>query len=127
MRIALPIFKDHTVSPSRSGCEAFQFYEDDHGRITRQFSVSFDTEGTEAAISLLERYGIDALICGNPPTEERLAVGAAGIMLFPGAAGDADAAALQFLSGTVVFDPANTCNACGHGHTCSMDCAVCRP
>ena len=39
----------------------------------------------------------------------------------------ADAAALQFLSGTVVFDPANTCNACGHGHTCSMDCAVCRP
>ena len=55
----------------------------------------------------------------------RREAGAAGIMLFPDAAGSADKAALAFLSGTVVFDPNNACNACGHGHSCSMDCKSC--
>ena len=127
MRIAIPVLKDNSVSKALASCTAFKFYEDDHGKIMRQFLADFDGSGTEAAIRLLERYGIDALICDNPSAEERLSVGGAGIMLFPGAGGDADAAALQFLSGTIAFDPANTCNACGHGHTCSMDCAACHP
>ena len=127
MRIAIPVLKDNSVSKALGSCTAFKFYEDDHGKIMRQFLADFDGSGTEAAIRLLERYGIDALICDNPSAEERLSVGGAGIMLFPGADGDADAAALQFLNGTIAFDPANTCNACGHGHTCSMDCAACHP
>lgn len=127
MRIAIPVLKDNSVAPALGSCAAFKFYEDDHGKIQRQFIADFDASGTAGAIRLLERYGIDALICGNPSAEERLSVGGAGIMLFPGAGGDADAAALQFLSGTIAFDPANSCNACGHGHTCSMDCEACHP
>ncbi len=127
MRIALPVRRDNTVSAALGNCEAFKFYEDDHGRIVRQYAVPFDGGGTAAALALLERYGIDALICGEVSGEDRLAVGAAGIMLFPGSSGDADAAALQFLGGAIAFDPDNGCDACGHGHACSMDCESCHP
>ena len=124
MRIAIPVAHDEVFAPL-GGAEAFHFYEDDHGKIVRQFLVPMETSGTAAAIELLERYGIDALICGKASEEERREAGTAGIMLFPGAAGSADKAALAFLSGTVVFDPNNACNACGHGHSCSMDCKSC--
>ena len=124
MRIAIPVARDEVFAPL-GGAEAFHFYEDDHRKIVRQFLVPMETSGTAAAIELLERYGIDALICGKVSEEERREAGAAGIMLFPDAAGSADKAALAFLSGTVVFDPNNACNACGHGHSCSMDCKSC--
>ena len=124
MRIAIPGARDEVFAPL-GGAEACHFYEDDHGQIVRQFLVPMETSGTAAAIELLERYGIDALICGKVSEEERREAGAAGIMLFPDAAGSADKAALAFLSGTVVFDPNNACNACGHGHSCSMDCKSC--
>ena len=125
MRIAIPIAGEEVFSPL-GGAEAFRFYEDDHGRIVRQFLVPMEGSGTDAAIRLLERYGLDALICGAVSESERREAGLAGIMLFPNAAGRADDAALAFLSGTVVFDPDNSCNACGHGHACSMDCGSCR-
>ena len=124
MRIAIPVTGEAVSSPLGSA-EGFRFYEDDHGRIVRQFLVPMEKSGTDAAVALLERYGIDALLCGAVSEGERTAAGMAGIMLFPGAAGSADKAALAFLSGTVVFDPNNACNACGHGHSCSMDCKSC--
>lgn len=124
MRIAIPVKDDLVFSPL-GGAEAFHFYEDDHGRITRQFLVPLERSGTDGAIELLERYGIDALICGRTDEDERRAVSSAGLMLFPNASGAADEAALAFLSGTVVFDPNNSCRACGHAHACSMDCKSC--
>ena len=89
MRIAIPVRGDEVFSPLGEA-EAFHFYEDDHGRIVRQF------------------------------LEERIAVGTAGVMLFPGASGRAEAAALGFLSGSVVSDPNNHCNACGFKGACSL-------
>ena len=50
----------------------------------------------------------------------RTAVGMAGIMLFPGYSGKADDAALRFLSGSIVSDPNNHCNACGFKGACSL-------
>lgn len=119
MRIAIPVRGDDVFSPM-SGAEAFHFYEDDHGRIMRQFLVPLPQPGLEGAIALLEQYGIDALICGAVSDEERRAAGMAGLMLFPGASGKADDAALGFLSGSVVSDPSNHCNACGFKSACSL-------
>ncbi|MDD5913401.1 MAG: NifB/NifX family molybdenum-iron cluster-binding protein [Hominicoprocola sp.] len=125
MRIAIPVDQD-SVSASLGACSAFHFYEDDHGRIVRQFLVPMDGSGTDAALALLERYGIDALVCGGIAQPEREAVAAAGIMLFSAASASPDDAALRFLGGAIAFDESNTCNACGHGHACSMDCESCR-
>ena len=123
MRIAIPVCGD-SVSASLGACEAFRFYEDDHGKIIRQFLVPMEGSGTEAALALLERYGVDALVCGPVGDEERRMVAMSGILLSAGAEGTADAAALAYLGATIAFDPANPCDACGHGHSCSMSCAL---
>ena len=119
MRIAIPVRGEAVFSPLGEA-EAFRFYEDDHGRITRQFSIPLEGSGLDRVIALLEQYGIDALICGGVSDEERRAAVTAGLMLFPGASGSADDAALSFLSGSVVSDPANHCNACGFKGACSL-------
>ena len=119
MRIAIPVRGDEVFSPMGEA-EAFHFYEDDHGRITRQFLVPMEESGLDSALELLEQYGIDALICGAASDEERHAVGTAGVMLFPGVSGKADDAALGFLSGSVISDPNNHCNACGFKGACSL-------
>ena len=108
MRIAIPVVSGEVFSPL-ANAEAFHFYEDDHGKIVREFLEPMEESGTDAAVGLLERYGIDALLCGM-----------AGIMLFPGYSGKADDAALRFLSGSVVSDPNNHCNACGFKGVCSL-------
>ena len=119
MRIVIPVRGDEVFSPMGEA-EAFHFYEDDHGRITRQFLVPMEKAGLDSALELLEQYGIDALICGAASDEERHAVGTAGVMLFPGVSGKADDAALGFLSGSVISDPNNHCNACGFKGACSL-------
>ena len=119
MRIAIPVAGETVASPL-GDAEGFRFYEDDHGRIVRQFLVPMEERGAKAAIDLLERYGIDALLCGTIDDTERTAVGMAGIMFFPGYSGKADDAALRFLSGSVVSDPNNHCNACGFKGACSL-------
>ncbi len=119
MRIAIPVRGDEVFSPMGEA-EAFHFYEDDHGRITHQFLVPMEKAGLDSALELLEQYGIDALICGAVSDEEHHAVGTAGVMLFPGASGKADDAALGFLSGSVISDPNNHCNACGFKGACSL-------
>ena len=119
MRIAILVRGDEVFSPMGEA-EAFHFYEDDHGRITRQFLVPMEEAGLDSALELLEQYGIDALICGAASDEERHAVGTAGVMLFPGVSGKADDAALGFLSGSVISDPNNHCNACGFKGACSL-------
>ena len=107
MRIAIPVVSGEVFSPL-ANAEAFHFYEDDHGKIVREF------------LEPMEENGIDALLCGTIDDTERTAVGMAGIMLFPGYSGKADDAALRFLSGSVVSDPNNHCNACGFKGACSL-------
>ena len=119
MRIAIPVAGEEVTSPLATA-EAFHFYEDDHGKIVREFLEPMEERGIDAAVGLLERYGIDALLCGAIDDAERTAVGMAGIMLFPGYSGKADDAALRFLSGSVVSDPNNHCSACGFKGACSL-------
>ena len=93
MRIAVPVSNDRTAE-TLSGIEGFQFFEDDHGRIVRRFFVPRAGEGAAAAVAQLEPYGVDALVCGALPGDERLETAAAGILLFPTFSGTPEEAAL---------------------------------
>ena len=73
MRIAIPVVSGEVFSPL-ANAEAFHFYEDDHGKIVREFLEPMEESGTDAAVGLLERYGIDALLCGTIDDTERTAV-----------------------------------------------------
>jgi len=122
MRIAIPSLGE-MVAPSVASCDSLRFHEDDHGKIVRRYRVDI-RGGAEEALRLLEQNSADVMVCPALSDEERALFAAAGILLSQDAAGSADDAALTFLQGAIAFDPANTCNACGHGHECSMDCAL---
>lgn len=117
MRIAVPVAGE-AVSAPFGACEAFSFYEDDHGRIVRQFRVPLEGSGFDAALTLLEGYGVDVVVCGGLSAEEKRALASAGLLLAPGASGGADGAVRAYLERAVACDPENTCNYCGHRDEC---------
>lgn len=111
MRIAIPVVGDD-VSAGLAGCEAVKFYEDDHGRILRQFSVPVES-GADAALAVVERHGVDTLVCGPLTPEAKRALALAGLLVAQGYTGSADAAAKAYLGETIASDPNNTCHICG--------------
>ena len=119
MRIAVPVQNGLTAA-SLSALEGFRFFEDDHGIIVRSFFVPCEGRDASAAVAQLERYGVDALVCGPLPGDERLETSASGILLFPTFSGPPEDAARAFLSGAVAHDPNNKCNACGFRSSCSL-------
>ena len=72
-------------------------------------------------VPFMER-GVDTLICGGIGGGAQAALANAGIRLFGGVSGDADAAAEALVNGTLNFNPAVHCDhhehAHGEGHTC---------
>lgn len=117
MRIVIPA-EGESVSARFGACEAFCFFEDDHGRIVRQFRVPMEGGGFGAALALLERYGVDAVVCGELDGEEKRALASAGLLLAPGASGGVEEAARAWLGQAIACDPDNTCNYCGHRDEC---------
>ena len=120
MRIAIPVAGD-AVSTPIGACEAFCFFEDDHGRIVRRFRAPMEGRSFDAALALLERYGVDVVVCGDLSAEEKRALASAGLLLAPGASGGAEAAARAYLGRAIACDPDNTCNYCGHRDECGLE------
>lgn len=126
MRIAIPV-SGSAVAESLTACDAYRFYEDDHGRIVNSYTVPFAGNTVDDALRLLEPHSVDALVTPLLEGDARRAVMLSGLLLSMTASGEADDAALAYLGNAIAFDPANTCSACGDGlHQCSMDCAACR-
>jgi len=124
MRIAIPI--ENGAVSAHLTAPVFRIFEDDHGKIVRRNDIPCEAGGSEAAAALLEDTGADVLIVGALDEAERKLIARAGVMPFTGVTGTAEEAALAFLGGVIVFDASNTCNACGHGHACSLDCSACQ-
>ena len=117
MRIAVPV-EGSGVGASLAACDGFRFFEDDHGKIVRSFFVPREGGCAGDTVAQLEQYGVDALVCGALPTDERVEASTAGLMVFPSFSGTAQDAVLAFLGGAVVRDPGNTCSACGFQSAC---------
>ena len=67
--------------------------------------------------------GVDTLICGGIGGGAQAALAEAGIKLYGGVSGDADAAVSALLSGNLGYDPNVHCDHHDHergeaGHTC---------
>lgn len=98
--------------------EAFKVYEVENGEIIS--SQVMDTNGTGhgALAGLLALEGVQTLICGGIGGGARNALAQAGIEVYPGALGDADANVKAFLTGSLVYDPNTMCSHHGADHTC---------
>lgn len=60
--------------------------------------------------------GVDTLICGGIGGGAQVALAGAGIRLYGGVRGDADAAVNALLSGNLGYDPNVHCDHHGQGH-----------
>ena len=121
--------------------QQFKLYTVENGKITSSEVVDTNGSGHGALAVFLKTHGVDTLICGGIGGGARTARAEAGIALYPGARGAADAQAEALLAGTLAYDPDTTCahhehhgeghEGChghhGDGHTCGGHCGHCPP
>lgn len=91
-------------------CEQFKLYDVEDKIIKNAEIVSADGQGHGALAVLLQNHKVDTLICGGIGGGARQALADAGISLFPGAQGEADAAVNALLNDSLVFDPNTMCS-----------------
>lgn len=96
--------------------EQFKVYDVEDGKISGAQIVDTNGSGHGALAGFLKDLGVDVLICGGIGGGARNALAEAGIELFPGACGDADAQVESYLAGNLNYDPDTVCNHHGHGH-----------
>lgn len=100
--------------------EQFKLYEIADGKVIATEVVDTNGSGHGALAGLLQRQGVDALICGGIGGGAQMALAEAGIRLFGGVSGDADAAVNALLAGNLGYDPNVHCDHHDHeeGHSC---------
>ena len=103
--------------------EQFKIYEVAENAVVRAEVVNTNGSGHGALAGFLTQHGVDTLICGGIGGGAQAALTQAGIRLYGGVSGDADAAVLALLAGKLSHDPNVHCThhdeAHGEGsHTC---------
>lgn len=101
----------------------FKIYEINGNDIVRTDIIGTGTSGHSALSGMLSAIGVSVLICGGIGGGAQLALGRAGIKIFGGVKGNADAAVEDYLNGKLEYDPEAKCNHHGNGHECGEhDC-----
>ena len=92
--------------------------------VTYENGQIFQHFGHTAQFKLYEaQSGVDTLICGGIGGGAQMALAQAGIKLYGGVSGEADAAVAALLAGNLGYDPDVHCDRHDHahgegGHTC---------
>lgn len=76
----------------------------------------------EPLAGFLQAAQADALICGGIGGGAQMALAEAGIQLYAGVAGSADAAAKALAAGSLEYDPDARCDHHDHHHGEGHDC-----
>lgn len=96
----------------------FRIYEVEEGRVVSAQTADSNGSGHGALAGFLETMGVEKLICGGIGGGARLALAKAGIELYGGVSGDADAAVQALLENRLAYDPEARCDHHDHEHTC---------
>lgn len=100
----------------------FKVYTIKDDQVAEAEVIGTDGQGHGALATLLQNHAIDTLICGGIGAGAQNALAAAGITLYGGCSGSADAAVEALLANKLDYNPAVRCNHHGHGddsgHTC---------
>ncbi len=97
----------------------FKLYDVENGAVVSSKVVDTNGSGHGALAGFLAANGVDSLICGGIGGGAQMALAEAGIQLYAGCSGDADACVAQLLEGTLQFAQAATCDHHhGEEHTC---------
>ncbi|MGM9522572.1 MAG: NifB/NifX family molybdenum-iron cluster-binding protein [Oscillospiraceae bacterium] len=96
--------------------EEMKLYTVENGAVTDSQVLSTGGSGHGALAGFLADHGVDTLICGGIGGGAQQAIGEAGIRLFGGVSGSADAAVEALIKGELYYDPNVQCSHHGHGH-----------
>ena len=97
--------------------EFFKVYEVEDGKVVSSQVISSNGSGHGALAGVLADAGVEVLICGGMGGGAQSALAEAGIEVFAGAQGDADAAVAAYLAGELE-DAGVTCDHHHEEHSC---------
>ena len=120
MRIAVT-YADGMIFQHFGHTQQFKVYEVENGAIVSSQVVDTNDSGHGALAGVLSELHADILICGGIGGGAQMALAEAGIRLFGGVSGSADAAAQALAEGKLDFNPAVRCDHHDHhgeGHSC---------
>ncbi len=122
MRIAVT-YENGEIFQHFGHCEQFKLYDIEGGKITGEQIVDTFGSGHGALAGFLQAVKADALICGGIGMGAQMALADAGIRLYAGVQGSADAAAKALAEGTLEYDPDARCDHHGehHGGDCGHE------
>lgn len=100
--------------------EQFKIYEVQDGKVVSAQVVDTNGSGHGALAGFLSRYQVEVLICGGIGGGAQNALASAGIKLYGGVSGDADAAVEAFLKEELEYNPNVKCDHHGQHH--GSDC-----
>ena len=127
MKIAVT-YENEEIFQHFGHTEQFKIYDVEDGAIVAAQVVDTNGSGHGALAGFLSALKAEVLICGGIGGGAQMALASAGIKLYGGVSGNADAAVRAFLEGKLDFNPNVQCNHHGHhhgeGHNCgSHSCA----
>lgn len=127
MRIAVT-YENGEVFQHFGHTEQFKLYEAENGSVVKEQVIRAAGSGHGALAVFLKALKVEAVICGGIGAGARTALDEAGIAVYGGVAGNADAAAKALAEGRLKYDPDARCDHhdhhggdCGHhcgGHGC---------
>ena len=120
MRVAVT-YENGEIFQHFGHTEQFKVYDVEDGRILSSEVVDTNGSGHGALAGVLKALKVDALICGGIGGGAQMALAEAGIKLYGGVSGSADAAARALAEGKLDFNPAVRCDHHDHhgeGHSC---------
>lgn len=115
MRIAVT-YENGQIFQHFGHTSQFKVYDVRNGEIISAEVVDTNGSGHGALAGVLTALNADVLICGGIGGGAQMALAAAGIQLYGGVSGSADAAAEAFVSGKLNFNPNVQCNHHGEHH-----------
>ena len=120
MRIAVT-YENGQIFQHFGHTQQFKVYDVQDGKVIGSAVVDTNGSGHGALAGVLHALNADVLICGGIGGGAQMALAAAGIQLYGGVSGDADAAVAALVAGELVYNPNVQCNHHHHhdeGHTC---------
>ena len=127
MRIAVT-YENGEIFKHFGRTEHFKLYDIEDGTITNEQIAETGGSGHGALAGFLRSAQVDALICGGIGSGAQMALAEAGVTLYGGVSGNADAAAKAFAEGRLAYDPDAHCDHhdhAGEGHDCAHDGGHC--
>ena len=115
MRIAVT-YENGMIFQHFGHTQEFKVYDIQDGKIVASEVVDTNGSGHGALAGVLTALHADVLICGGIGGGAQMALAAAGIQLFGGVSGSADAAVEALIAGKLLYNPNVQCNHHGEHH-----------